>query len=111
MVDHALGWQRVAIGPDTTGDTASPMTEKSAKPGLVERTRDLLASAIRGDADAFASFYAPDAVWDNSRHGLEVVEGLAAIRRLNEDWLAAHEGWELEPGDSRPRHRGGVCGV
>jgi ketosteroid isomerase-like protein len=73
------------------------MPEESTTGDLVERVRELLATTTRGDFDALVGFYAPDAIWDNSRHGLEVVEGLAAIRRLNEDWFAAYEVWELEP--------------
>jgi ketosteroid isomerase-like protein len=73
------------------------MQEESTTPDLVERVRDLFESANRGDFDAMASFYAPNAVWDNSRHGLEIVEGLAAVRRLSEEWFAAYEGWEFEP--------------
>ena len=40
------------------------------------------------------AFTPPNAVWDSSRGGLEVVEGVAAIRRLNEDWFAVYEDWD-----------------
>jgi ketosteroid isomerase-like protein len=73
------------------------MPQESTTPDLVERAHDLLASATRGEHDAIASFYAPDAVWDSTRNGLEVAKGLAAIRRLYEDWFAAYEGWKFEP--------------
>jgi ketosteroid isomerase-like protein len=73
------------------------MPEESTTPDLVERARELLASATRGEFDAIPSFYAPNAVWDSTRNGLEVVKGLTAIRRLYEDWLSAYEGWTFEP--------------
>jgi ketosteroid isomerase-like protein len=73
------------------------VSEESTTPDLVGRVRDLFVSASRGDFDAIASFFAPGAVWDNSRYGLEIVEGLAAVRRLSEEWFAAYEGLEFKP--------------
>jgi ketosteroid isomerase-like protein len=85
--------------------------EKSTTPELVARVRDLFASASRGDVDATASFFAPDAVWDNSRHGLEIVQGLAAVRRLIEDWFAAYEGLQFEPEETIDLGNGVVYAV
>ena len=50
----------------------------------------------RANFEAIPSFHAPDAVWDMSPWGMGTHEGTAAIRSLNEDWLAAYEEWEME---------------
>src|SRR5271167_4207996 len=73
------------------------MSEESTTPDLGELTGNLLETVNRGNFEAIPSFYAPDAVWDMSPWGLGTYEGPAAIRGLNEDWLAAYEEWEMEP--------------
>jgi len=72
------------------------MSQESTTPDLAELVRQLLDATSRADLDQLPRFYAPNAVWDSSPGGLEVVEGVAAIRRLNEDWFAVYEDWEAE---------------
>ena len=42
------------------------------------------------------SLFAPDAVWDMSQGGAEVIEGRDAIRGFLEQWLGAYEEYEQE---------------
>ena len=70
------------------------MPQESTTPDLAELVRQLRDATSRSDLDQLPRFYAPNAVWDSSRGGLEVVEGVAAIRRLNEDWFAVYEDWD-----------------
>jgi SnoaL-like protein len=43
------------------------------------------------------SFFAPDAVWDDSAIGLGTREGLAAIREHIEAWIGSYEEFEWVP--------------
>ena len=70
------------------------MPQESTTPDLAELVRQLLDATSRADLTSSRAFTPPNAVWDSSRGGLEVVEGVAAIRRLNEDWFAVYEDWD-----------------
>ena len=48
----------------------------------------------RGDLDAVMSFYLPDALWESPPLGTSFA-GVAAIRGFHEDWLGAHEDYEI----------------
>jgi ketosteroid isomerase-like protein len=73
------------------------MSEESATPDLVELAGRQLEAANRHDLDAFMSVFAPDAVYDASRDGLGVYEGLVAIRGLIGGWWGAFEDLRLTP--------------
>lgn len=70
------------------------MSEESATPDLVERTRRVSEAADRGDFDAMVSVCAPDAVWEVV--GLGAFEGAAAIRRFLQDWLGGYTEYEVK---------------
>ena len=76
-------------------DTHRVMDEEPTVADLVERSREMLGAANRGDFDAVISFFAPDAVWESSMGG-DTFEGRAAIRERVEDWLGVFEGLEFE---------------
>jgi ketosteroid isomerase-like protein len=48
------------------------------------------------DIDARMRLYAPDAVWDMSRGGAEVIQGREEIRAFFEEWFGAYEEYEQE---------------
>jgi ketosteroid isomerase-like protein len=71
------------------------MTEESTTPDLrllVQRVSRL----NRSEVEELMSFFAPDAVWDISRGGFEVIEGREAIRAFFEEWWAAYDDYESE---------------
>ena len=73
------------------------MTEESPTPGPVELARRAIEAADRGDLDALARTFAPDAVWHwNRLGGLGTFEGHVAIRGFWEDWFASYEELRLE---------------
>jgi ketosteroid isomerase-like protein len=72
------------------------MSQESATPDLIELNRAFIEAANRGDVDAFMSFFAPDAVWDNSSVGTGTFEGAAAVRRVVEDWIGVYEEFAVE---------------
>jgi hypothetical protein len=55
------------------------MPEESTTPDLVEMTRSHVEAANRHDLDAFMSAFASDAVYDASRDGVGVYEGVASL--------------------------------
>jgi ketosteroid isomerase-like protein len=67
------------------------MSEEATTPDLIELTRRAYEAGSRGDFETVMSDYGPDSVWDMSPMGLVAYEGLAAIRRFIEDWLASYE--------------------
>ena len=72
-----------------------PVTaEETATPDLVELVRESGEAFNRGDLDAAASCYAPDAVWDGSNLGLEVFTGVAAVRSVLGDLRRGYEEYE-----------------
>jgi hypothetical protein len=73
------------------------MPGKSTTPDLAELAGRQLEAANRHDLDAFMSVFAPDAVYDASRDGLGVYEGLAAIRGLIGGWWDAFDDLRLTP--------------
>ena len=72
------------------------MSEESTTPDLLELTRHAFEVVRSGDLDAAMSFYAPDAVWEAIGMGTRF-DGVAAIRGLYEDWVAAYQQFEIEP--------------
>jgi ketosteroid isomerase-like protein len=71
------------------------MAEESTTPDVVERSREMLEAANRGDFDAVISFFAADAVWESWMGG-DTFEGRAAIRERVEEWLGVFEDLEFE---------------
>jgi ketosteroid isomerase-like protein len=72
------------------------MSEESTTSDLVDLTRRSFEAGNRGDVEAAMSFYGPDSIWDLSEIGLGTYEGLAAIRRFFEDWVASYDEFEIE---------------
>jgi uncharacterized protein (TIGR02246 family) len=70
------------------------VTDESTTPDLVERVREGFDAFGRGDFDAVARFFAPDAVWDMT--GGETFEGIAAIRGFMEEFVSHFESFEVE---------------
>jgi ketosteroid isomerase-like protein len=72
------------------------MQEEFSVPDPVDRVRRFVeaanrVAANRGELDAVPSYFARDSVWDTSRVGIGVFEGVATIRRLLEDWFRSYE--------------------
>jgi ketosteroid isomerase-like protein len=65
------------------------MTEESTTPDLEELTRNMIASANRGDIDAMVSPFAPDAIWRMTPLSTDF-EGLARIRGFVKDWFGSY---------------------
>jgi ketosteroid isomerase-like protein len=86
------------------------MAEEFTTPDLVERSREMLEAANRGDFDAVISFFAPDAVWETWMGGV-TFEGRAAIRERVEDWLGVFEDLEFEIEEISDLGRGVVFAV
>ena len=72
------------------------MPDEAATPDLVELTRLVQEAGESGDWDAAMSFFAADAVWDQSRIGLGTLEGRATIRSFFEEWAGLYERLALE---------------
>jgi ketosteroid isomerase-like protein len=72
------------------------MSEESTASDLVELTRRAFEAVGNGDLDSAMSFYAPNAVWEAIGMGTSF-EGVAAIRSLYQDWVAAYQQFEIEP--------------
>ena len=87
------------------------MPDESSTPDLVELNRAFIEAANRGDVDAFMSFFAPDAVWDNSPVGTGTFEGAAQVRRVVEDWIGVYEEFEVETEEFRDLGNGVGFGV
>jgi ketosteroid isomerase-like protein len=95
------------------------MPKEPTTPDLVDLTRQSMEATNRGDLDAPATLFAPDAVFDMSSAGLGRFEGVTAIHGYLADWTSAYEkqemrqweGWHLGNGvvfvvtvfDARPR--------
>lgn len=67
------------------------MSEESTSPDLVEQTLRSFEAFRRGDVDEMLSYYAANAVWDNSPAGETSYDGVARIRELFEEWLSAFD--------------------
>jgi ketosteroid isomerase-like protein len=70
------------------------MSEESTTPDLVELVREGFEAFERGDFDAAARFFTPDAVWNMT--GGETFEGIAAIRGFMEEFVSHFESFEVE---------------
>jgi ketosteroid isomerase-like protein len=95
------------------------MPEESTTPDLVDLTRQSMEATNRGDLDASATLFAPDAVFDVSSAGLGRFEGIDAVHAFLADWIGSYEkqemrrweGWDLGNGvvfvvtvfDAQPR--------
>ena len=75
------------------------MPEESTTLSPVELTRRAYESFSRRDRDLDVVMrdYDDDSVFDMSPAGLGSFQGVAAIRGLLEDWIAAYEEYEIEP--------------
>ncbi len=71
------------------------MSEEPTTPDLIGVLQGMANAASEGDFATSDSFYAVDAVWDASRTGVGIFEGLPAIRRLFDDWRSGFEEWEI----------------
>jgi ketosteroid isomerase-like protein len=75
------------------------MAEEPTMPDL-ERLRRWMTVGVGDprDSESEMSLFAPDAVWDMSHGGAEVIEGYEAIRAFFDQWLEAYEqyGQEVE---------------
>src|SRR5213080_1501266 len=70
------------------------MPEESTTPDSVERIRRGVEAFNRRDFDAVMSFYSPDVVWDTPVRpsgSVGTLEGVAALRRFWEEWVAPYE--------------------
>jgi ketosteroid isomerase-like protein len=74
------------------------MAEESTTPDLA-LSRELSETANQMDFDKYMSYFAPDAIWDASRIGMGVgvIEGVAKIRRLLDDFYRRFEDAKIEP--------------
>src|SRR5271155_1384752 len=70
------------------------MAEASATPDPVGLVREGFAAYGRGDFEAAAGFFTPDAVWE-MKEG-ETFEGVAAIRRFMEEFYGQFESFAAE---------------
>jgi ketosteroid isomerase-like protein len=71
------------------------MPKEPTRPDLVDLTRQSMEATNRGDLDASATLFAPDAVFDVSSAGLGRFEGLTAIHGYLADWTSAYETQEM----------------
>jgi hypothetical protein len=72
------------------------VNEEFSVPDPVDQVRQFVeaanrVAANRGELDAVPSYLARDSVWDTSRVGIGVFEGVATIRRFLEDWFCSYE--------------------
>jgi hypothetical protein len=72
------------------------VNEEFSVPDPVDQVRQFVeaanrVAANRGELDAVPSYLARDSVWDTSRVGIGVFEGVATIRRFLEDWFGSYE--------------------
>jgi ketosteroid isomerase-like protein len=71
------------------------MSEESTTPDLVGVMQGMAKAASERDFATSDSSYAVNAVWDSSRTGVGIYEGMPAIRRLFDDWRSGFEEWEI----------------
>jgi ketosteroid isomerase-like protein len=76
------------------------MPEESKTPDLEERGQRFGQALSRGDVDAVAAMFAPDAVWITSDFE-GIFEGREAIRGLIDDFVRSFEDLQQETGESR----------
>jgi ketosteroid isomerase-like protein len=77
-------------------DTPGTMSEVPMTHDLGEMTRQAIEAVARRDWGVAMSFYGPESLWDMSQLGLGTYQGVAAIRRVFEDWLAVYEEFAME---------------
>lgn len=71
------------------------MSDESTTPDLVGVLQGMAKAASERDFATSDSHYADNAVWDASRTGVGIFEGMPAIRRLFDDWRSGFEEWEI----------------
>jgi ketosteroid isomerase-like protein len=88
---EAEGFER-ARSLATLRDTCRAMSEESTTPDLVALTRAL------GEAnlDETMAFLGPNAVYDASHTGMEIVEGREAVRTVMQGWQSNYDDYEEE---------------
>jgi ketosteroid isomerase-like protein len=72
------------------------MSNEPTTPDLAELTRRFVEAWNRRDLDAWAGFFAPDAVWEVPALDTRV-EGVATIRSFGEEWLVAFAEYAVQP--------------
>jgi hypothetical protein len=71
------------------------VSQESTTPDLVELTRQSMEATNRGDLDASATLFAPDAVFDVSSAGPGRFEGIDAVHAYLADWISSYEKQEM----------------
>jgi ketosteroid isomerase-like protein len=84
-IDPAGRLRRSRLGPH-------PVPEESPTPGIVELAQRWIDAVNAGDVDAATSLFAPDIVWEGV---FQTFEGRAAARGFIQDWVDAHDEFEL----------------
>jgi len=72
------------------------MPEQPTPADPVGQIRGLIEPANRREWHLLVSIYAPDAVFDTGSWAMGTYEGIAAIRRLFEQWIGAYEEFAIE---------------
>jgi ketosteroid isomerase-like protein len=72
------------------------MPEHAATPDLSTLVQRVTDAVNARDLDAQMSFFAPDAVYDLSPMGMDVLEGRAAIRAFAKEWESVYEDYAFE---------------
>ena len=78
--------------PDPVDKPALLHREESPTPDVVELAQRYLDAVNAGDIDAATSLFAPDIVWEGA---FQTFEGRAAVRGFLQDWVDAHDEFEL----------------
>jgi len=74
------------------GDNPPTVPEESPTPDVVELAQRWIDAVNAGDIDAATSLFAPDIVWEGV---FATFEGRAAARGFVQDWVDAHNEFEL----------------
>jgi ketosteroid isomerase-like protein len=77
------------------------MPRESTTPDPMEVAGRLAEAYNRRDVDSIVSAYSPDAVWDLSELGAEVLQGHDAIRRFLEGWFGSYDEFEFALEEAR----------
>ena len=68
-------------------------------------------TVVGEDRDVRMHLFGPDAVWDMSQGGAEVIEGREEIRAFIEEWLGAYEDYKQEVEEIHDLGNGVAFGV
>jgi len=94
--------------PDPVDKPALLHREESPTPDVVELAQRYLDAVNAGDIDAATSLFAPDIVWEGA---FQTFEGRAAVRGFLQDWVDAHDEFELAAEEVRDLGGGVVFSV